>query len=93
MVDMIITRDGRAVPFKREKITSAIYRAAVACGGRDQAEAERVTDDVLIMLEARRTRGSGRRWKRCRTSWRRPSSRGATRAPRKRTSSTATSMR
>lgn len=58
MVDTIITRDGRAVPFKREKITSAIYRAAVACGGRDQAEAERVADDVLAMLEARRSRGS-----------------------------------
>jgi uridine kinase len=58
MVDTIIKRDGRAVPFKREKITSAIYRAAVACGGRDQAEAERVTGDVLVMLEARRNRGS-----------------------------------
>jgi uridine kinase len=58
MVEMIITRDGRAVPFKREKITSAVYRAAVACGGRDQAEAEKVTEDVCAMLEARRNRGS-----------------------------------
>jgi uridine kinase len=55
---MIIKRDGRAVPFKREKISSAIYRAAVACGGRDTAEAERVTDDVLAMLEARQNRGT-----------------------------------
>ena len=47
---MIIKRDGRAVPFNREKIVSAVYRAAVACGGRDQQEAERVTDDVLAML-------------------------------------------
>jgi uridine kinase len=58
MVDTIIKRDGRAVPFKRDKITSAIYRAAVACGGRDQAEAARVTDDVLAMLDARGSRGS-----------------------------------
>jgi uridine kinase len=54
MMDMIITRDGRAVPFDKEKITSAIYRAAVACGGRDREEAERVTADVLSMLAARR---------------------------------------
>lgn len=57
MIDMIIKRDGRAVPFDREKITSAIYRAAVACGGRDKEEAERVTEDVLGMLAARRDPG------------------------------------
>ncbi|HUI73135.1 MAG TPA: ATP cone domain-containing protein [Spirochaetia bacterium] len=50
---MIIKRDGRAVPFDKEKITSAVYRAAVACGGRDQEEARRVTDDVLALLSAR----------------------------------------
>ena len=50
---MVIKRDGRAVPFKREKISSAVYRAAVACGGRDKEEAERVTDDVIAMLAAR----------------------------------------
>jgi uridine kinase len=55
MVDTIIKRDGRAVPFDRGKITSAIYRAAVACGGRDQVEAERVTDDVVALLTARQT--------------------------------------
>src|SRR5208337_237455 len=58
MIAMIIKRDGRAVPFLREKITSAVYRAAVACGGRDKAEAELVTTDVLAMLEARQNRGS-----------------------------------
>jgi uridine kinase len=60
MIDRIIKRDGRAVPFTREKITSAIYRAAVACGGRDQEEAARVTDDVLSLLAARRGPGSSR---------------------------------
>ena len=58
MIEMIIKRDGSAVPFQREKITSAVYRAAVACGGRDAAESERVTDDVLAMLEARQDRGT-----------------------------------
>jgi uridine kinase len=54
MLDMIIKRDGRAVPFDKEKITSAVYRAAVACGGRDTEEAWRVTEEVLSMLSARR---------------------------------------
>ncbi len=54
MVESIVKRDGRIVPFQREKITSAIYRAVVAVGGRDRAEAERVTDDVLSLLEKRR---------------------------------------
>jgi uridine kinase len=58
MVDMIIKRDGRIVPFDREKITSAVFRAAVACGGRDKEESERVTEDVLAMLSAHHDPGS-----------------------------------
>ena len=54
----IVKRDGRVVPFRREKIVSAVYRAAVACGGRDQDEAERVTDDVLALLARGRERDS-----------------------------------
>jgi len=54
MTGMVIKRDGRAVPFDRGKISSAVYRAAVACGGRDRAEAERVTDDVVTMLRPAR---------------------------------------
>ncbi len=52
MIEKIIKRDGRVAPFKTEKITSAVYRAAVAVGGRDRAEAERVTAEVLAMLAA-----------------------------------------
>ncbi len=58
MIDKIITRDGRLVDFKREKITSAVYRAAISVGGRDKEEAERVTDDVLAMLESMQDRGT-----------------------------------
>jgi uridine kinase len=58
MIDRIIKRDGRIVPFNREKISSAVYRAAVAVGGRDREPAERVTDDVLRMLEARENPGT-----------------------------------
>jgi len=56
--ERIIKRDGREVPFRKEKIVSAVYRAAVACGGRDQQEAERVTDDVLLLLARRGSLGT-----------------------------------
>lgn len=47
----IIKRDGRVVPFNREKIVFAIYRAAVAVGGRNRKLAEAVADDVVAMLK------------------------------------------
>jgi uridine kinase len=53
MIDKIIKRDGRVVPFNREKITMAILSAAIAVGGRDRETAERVTDDVIAQLQRR----------------------------------------
>jgi uridine kinase len=53
MIKQILKRDGRIVPFNREKITFAILQAAVAVGGRDRVKAEKVTDDVVQMLEKR----------------------------------------
>ncbi|MBN2350927.1 MAG: hypothetical protein JXD23_00040 [Spirochaetales bacterium] len=53
MIERIVKRDGRLVPFDREKIVFAIYRAAVAMGGRDRETAERVAADVVAMLEKR----------------------------------------
>jgi uridine kinase len=53
MIEKIVKRDGRLVPFDREKIVFAIFRAAVAVGGRDRETAERVADDVTAMLEKR----------------------------------------
>jgi uridine kinase len=53
MIDRIVKRDGRIVPFNRDKITFAVLSAAVAVGGRDRAAAERVTDDVIRLLERR----------------------------------------
>lgn len=58
MIERIVKRDGRVVPFDREKIASAIYRAAVAVGGRDREAADKVTDDVLALLEARSSPGT-----------------------------------
>jgi anaerobic ribonucleoside-triphosphate reductase len=40
-------RDGRVVPFEKDKIVSAIYKAAQAVGGRDYATAERLADKVI----------------------------------------------
>ena len=36
----VVKRTGAEVPFRKERITNAIYRAAVAVGGRDKTIAE-----------------------------------------------------
>ena len=50
-IHKVIKRSGAVVPFKRERIANAIYRAAVAVGGRDRAIAEGLADQVVAMLE------------------------------------------
>jgi uridine kinase len=47
----VIKRTGAVVPFTPERITNAIYRAAVAVGGRDRATAEGLTQQVIEILE------------------------------------------
>ncbi|MDR3201078.1 MAG: hypothetical protein LBT68_06420 [Spirochaetales bacterium] len=54
MIETIVKRDGRLVPFDPQKITFAIMRAAVAVGGRDQALAQRIADRVVAELGRRR---------------------------------------
>ncbi len=51
-IKQVIKRTGAVVPFRKERITNAIYRAAVAVGGRDRSIAERLADQVVAMLEA-----------------------------------------
>ena len=46
----VIKRTGAVVPFKAGRITNAIYRAAVAVGGRDRSTAERLTEQVVSIL-------------------------------------------
>jgi uridine kinase len=46
----VIKRTGAVVPFNPERITNAIYRAAVAVGGRDRATAEALTTQVCGIL-------------------------------------------
>jgi uridine kinase len=47
----VVKRTGAIVPFKKERITNAIYRAAVAVGGRDRAVAESLADQAVAVLE------------------------------------------
>ncbi len=51
-IKYVIKRSGAMVPFNPERITNAIYRAAVAVGGRDRSIAEGLTRQVVAMLEA-----------------------------------------
>jgi uridine kinase len=50
-IKLVTKRDGRIVPFTQERITNAIYRAAVAVGGRDKKTAQRLSDQVVLLLE------------------------------------------
>jgi len=48
----VVKRDGSIVAFTPQRITNAIYRAAVAVGGRDKRTAEELTKTVVSTLEA-----------------------------------------
>jgi len=50
-ITYVIKRTGAVVPFNKQRITNAIYRAAVAVGGRDRSVAEDLADQVVKMLE------------------------------------------
>ncbi len=50
-ITQVVKRSGAVVPFNRDRITNAIYRAAVAVGGRDRATAEQLTDQVVEILK------------------------------------------
>lgn len=60
MIDRIVKRDGRVVPFDRAKIAFAVLRAAVAVGGRDREVADRIADLTVEYLESERRRETGR---------------------------------
>src|SRR5512138_3012993 len=47
----VVKRSGTVVPFNPERITNAIYRAAVAVGGRDRSIAEELSQQVVKLLE------------------------------------------
>ena len=50
-IQQVIKRTGAIVPLNPDRITNAIYRAAVAVGGRDRQTAEALTQQVFRHLE------------------------------------------
>jgi len=53
----VIKRDGSVVAFTPQRITNAIYRAAVAVGGRDKHTAEKLSEIVVGTLEEQTPEG------------------------------------
>jgi uridine kinase len=47
----VVKRTGAVVPFRKKRISNAIYQAAVAVGGRDRQLAEDLADQVVEVLE------------------------------------------
>lgn len=50
-IKTVIKRSGAEVPFNPDRITNAIYRAAVEVGGRDRETAQTLTEKVVEILE------------------------------------------
>lgn len=50
-IKYVIKRNGATVPFTSERITNAIFRAAVSVGGRDRTMAEELSKQVTLFLE------------------------------------------
>lgn len=53
IIKKVRKRDGTVVDFDKERITNAIFAAAVEVGGRDRRTAERLADEVVKILEER----------------------------------------
>jgi len=49
----VIKRSGAIVPFNPGRIANAIYRAAVAVGGRDKEKAEELANKVITILDGK----------------------------------------
>jgi uridine kinase len=50
LFDTIIKRSGEVIPFEKEKIAHAIYKAAVAVGGHDHGIADSLVEKVVLLL-------------------------------------------
>jgi len=49
-ISHVIKRSGAIVTFKKERISNAIFRAAVAVGGRDKKAADKLANEVVEIL-------------------------------------------
>jgi len=56
-IKSVVKRDGSIVDFTPQRITNAIYRAAVAVGGRDKSTAEKLSKKVVQTLENQTPKG------------------------------------
>ena len=54
-IEYVIKRSGAKVPFNPDRISNAIYRAAVAVGGRDRDRAKELSAQVVDLLEKQHT--------------------------------------
>ncbi len=54
MIQQIVKRDGRMVPFELDKIANAIFKAAKASGGQDYEMAKGLAAQVVELLEEKR---------------------------------------
>lgn len=52
-VKHVVKRTGAVVPFNPDRISNAIYRAAVAVGGRDKEKAESLAKQVIDIIDER----------------------------------------
>jgi len=52
-IKYVIKRNGATVLFMQDRITNAIFRAAVSVGGRDRTIAEGLSNQVVELLESR----------------------------------------
>lgn len=55
---LVIKRDGNVVPFDRERIATAIFKAAASVGGSDRSVAERLARDVEARCASAYNKGS-----------------------------------
>ncbi len=53
MLNLVVKRDRTYVPFQKEKISLAIFKAANAVGGDDFETSQRLADEVVAIAEAR----------------------------------------
>ncbi len=51
MIKNILKRDGSTQPFNEDKITEAIYKAAVACGGSDREMAKKLSHEACDIID------------------------------------------
>ena len=57
-IKQVTKRTGAIVPFNQERIANAIYRAAVAVGGRDKSTAQSLSEQVVELLNQKFPEGT-----------------------------------